>query len=663
MLLSYRSEIDGLRAIAILAVIGFHLFPTIIPGGFIGVDIFFVISGFLISSIIFKEIENNQFSFIRFYSRRIKRLFPALLIVFLIFYTYGWFVLLGDEFALLGKHIYYGSSFMANVAFLKEADYFHVDAGKKPFLHLWSLSIEEQYYLTWPLLLYFLSKIKTKKYMGWIILGLCLISFAISASFATDIILKQKIPILTFYTPPARFWELTIGSLLAYISYFKPEKLDRFLNIKTISTQNISSWIGVFLIVFSIIRFDNKDLYPGSLALIPTLGAFLIILAGNKTWFSRRILSHPYLVYIGLISYPLYLLHWPLIAFVHIIDPHAFELITVKLSLLLMSLILAYCIYQWCEKPIRSGSNNLAFLLIIIMFGFGFQGYQTYHKKYLPAIAKKPEAQQIMQAFGEWEYPGKLTPFKFKGFTFYEQKSNREKIVFLGDSNIQQYAPRITRLFEQQGNRLKSAIFATKHSWPPIPNLYADAYPAYKGMMDAILALIQDPNVTDVVIGAQWFGYLTGGSAYHYEKDGIHYPLEKGSKGLIQACDDLTQMIQEIIQQGKHVYLLSNIPIGSDYDPKNWFSKRNFSGKWEFASKQGSREEWSIYAKEVTALLQTIAKNSGAQLLNPEDFLCDEKKCATTTSVGDPIYMDSLHLRPTYVKDNVTFLDSILLKN
>lgn len=667
--LHYRSEIDGLRAIAIMAVVGFHFFPELIRGGFVGVDVFFVISGFLISSIIFREMESQQFSFINFYSRRIKRLFPALLTVFLIFYTYGWFVLLGDEFALLGKHIYYGSSFIANVGLWKEAGYFDVEGGLKPFLHLWSLSIEEQYYFVWPLLLYGFAKTKRKKYLGWFILALCVISFSISASFAMDVLFRKKLPTLTFYTPPARFWELMIGSLLAYISCFKSAELDgffenlqhRFLKQNIISIHSLCCFVGICLISFAIATFDSQDLYPGWLALFPTLGAFFIILAGNKTWISTRLLSHRSLVYIGLISYPLYLLHWPFIAFTKIIHPSAFNLNSVKFSLLIISVFLAFLIYRWFEKPIRSGSNRTALVLLAAMLMLGVHAHKTYKKQFLPAVAKKPGVQQIMQAFGEWEYPGKLTPLKFKGFTFYEQKSGREKVIFLGDSNMQQYAPRITRLFEQEGNRVKSAIFATKPSWPPIPHLQSTAYPAYEGMMEAVLALIQDPNVTDVVIGAQWFGYFGGSSSYYYEKDGIHYPLDKGSEGETKACQDLTHMIQEMIEHGKHVYLLSNIPVGRDYDPKSRFAKRDFLGRWELTPKQGNKEEWSLYSQDIRSLLQTIAQNSGAKLLNPEDFLCDDKECAATTANGDPIYMDSIHLRPTYVKENATFLDSIML--
>jgi len=659
---SYRAEIDGLRAIAVIAVVGFHLFPEFIRGGFVGVDVFFVISGFLISSIIFKETENEKFSFLNFYSRRIKRLFPALIIILAMFYFYGWFVLLSDEFFLLSKHVYYGSMFLTNFLLAEEVGYFDITGVKKPFLHLWSLSIEEQYYLIWPLLLYYFTKVKRKKYLGWFILCLCIISFAISASFLLDIVFRKKIPMLTFYTPPARFWELMIGSVLAYANHFKREELNRFLRKKTICISSLSCLVGVSLIVFSIINFNSTQLYPGWLALVPVLGAFLVILGGNKTWISTKILSNRYLVFIGLISYPLYLLHWPLIAMVNIINPKAFSLMSVKIFLLMLSIFLAFLIYRWVETPIRKSSNKIALLLVSVMIIVSVQALKGYKKGFLPAIARDVQAYQVMQAVSDWEYPGKLTPLLLKGFTFYEQKSGPEKVIFLGDSNVQQYAPRIARLFEKNGNGLKSAIFATYPSWFPIPNTHSPSYPHHEGIMEAALELARNPDVTDVVIGAQWLGYFNGETKHYHEKDGVRDSIGSVT-GKLSACDDLIKMIQGFIRDGKQVYLLSNIPIGWEYDPKSFFVQRDFFGRWALDKKQGNKEAWLAYFKELRPVLQKIAKDSGATLLHPEDFLCDEKECMATNKEGDPVYFDSLHLRANYVKNNVTFLDSVMLKN
>ena len=412
---------------------------------------------------------------------------------------------------------------------------------------------------------------------------------------------------------------------------------------------------------FSITNFNSTQLYPGWLALVPVLGAFLVILGGNKSWISTKVLSNRYLVFIGLISYPLYLLHWPLIAMVNIISPKVSSLVGVKLLLITLSIFLAFLIYRWVEKPIRNSSNKVALLLCSGMIIVSTQAHKGYKKNFLPAIPRDVQAYQVLKAVSDWEYPGKLTPLPFKEFLFYEQKAGREKVLFLGDSNVQQYAPRITRLFEENSNRLKSAIFATYPSWLPIPNVYSPNYPHHVGIMEAALELAKDSTVTDVVIGAQWLGYFNGGTKHYHVKDGIHYRLESAT-GAASACNDLTKLIQDFIKSGKRVYLVSNMPIGGEYDPKNLFVQRDFFGRWKIDKKNGSKESWLAYFKDLKLVLQKVAKDSGAILLNPEDLLCNEKECLVTDDKGDPIYYDSLHLRASYVKNKVDFLDSILLK-
>ncbi|HHF7373410.1 TPA: acyltransferase family protein, partial [Legionella bozemanae] len=211
--LNYRPDIDGLRAIAVLSVVGFHVFPTLIKGGFIGVDIFFVISGFLISSIIFNNLTNNNFNIFEFYSRRIKRIFPALLITLLACFIVGWFILFPHEYAQLGKHVLSGAGFFSNFTFWFEAGYFDNLAETKPLLHLWSLGVEEQYYIIWPLLLWLIWKKPP------IIPGVLSIIFM--ASLIINIRVVHHDLVAAFYSPQTRFWELVAGSFLAYFIFKK----------------------------------------------------------------------------------------------------------------------------------------------------------------------------------------------------------------------------------------------------------------------------------------------------------------------------------------------------------------------------------------------------------------------------------------------------------
>jgi peptidoglycan/LPS O-acetylase OafA/YrhL len=215
----YRPDIDGLRAIAVLLVVFFHAFPNRIKSGFIGVDIFFVISGFLISTIIFEDISDNKFSYAQFYQRRIRRIFPSLCIVLLSCLIFGWIALLTVEYTHLGLHVAAGSVFSSNILLWSESGYFDIDSASKPLLHLWSLGIEEQFYLVWPCMLILMSGLKKRHRL----LLLLIIAFS---SFALNIGLLAKYPIATFFMPFTRFWELAIGSIVAALMFFYKHELN-----------------------------------------------------------------------------------------------------------------------------------------------------------------------------------------------------------------------------------------------------------------------------------------------------------------------------------------------------------------------------------------------------------------------------------------------------
>ena len=225
----YRPDIDGLRAIAVLSVVAFHAFPNWIRGGFIGVDVFFVISGYLISTIIFENLDSGTFSFAEFYARRVKRIFPALLLVLTASYAFGWFALFADEYKQLGKHIAAGAGFVSNIVLWNEAGYFDSSAETKPLLHLWSLGIEEQFYVVWPLLLWLAWKQKFDLLTITIIVAL--------VSFFLNINGVKEDTVATFYSPQTRFWELLCGSLLAWISIYGKEACEGF-------KKKPMSWLG-----------------------------------------------------------------------------------------------------------------------------------------------------------------------------------------------------------------------------------------------------------------------------------------------------------------------------------------------------------------------------------------------------------------------------------
>jgi len=298
----YRPDIDGLRAVAILSVVGFHIFPEKIPGGFTGVDIFFVISGFLISTIIFSSLERDRFSLVEFYIRRIRRIFPALILVMIVCLAVGWFALIAYDFKPLGLHIAAGAGFVSNYVLWKESGYFDRAATAKPLLHLWSLAVEEQFYIFWPLLLSFVWK-KKWRFIS-IVIGIAIFSFAI------NIYLTGSYQNASFYLPVARFWELMTGGVLAFIVLHRPDLNSRY--------KNGQSVLGIALVALGVVLLNKQSAFPGWWALLPSIGAFLIISAGPEACLNRTLFSFKPMVWIGLISYPLYLWHWPILSYLRI---------------------------------------------------------------------------------------------------------------------------------------------------------------------------------------------------------------------------------------------------------------------------------------------------------------------------------------------------------
>ena len=382
---AYRPEIDGLRAFAVLSVVVFHAFPNWLKGGFIGVDIFFVISGFLITTHIFESLDKGIFSFADFFARRVRRIFPALILVMVCSLIFGWFVLLVDEYAQLGKHIASGATYIINFILVNETGYFDNAAETKPMLHLWSLAIEEQFYIIWPLVLWCAWKRKFNLFTITVIVA--------AISFYLNLIFLHSKPTVTFFWPIGRFWELLSGSILAWLLLYKGELLeslklwfDKHLVRLTFSKDTLTdglivsstmALVGFVLLVYGIIRIDESLAFPSLWALIPVLGTVLIIAGGSKAWLNRVIMMNPTAIWFGLISYPLYLWHWPVLSFLQIYKgdiPHRDNRITA----VVISIFLAWLTYKYIENPIRFGGLRKrlnASVIALVLFSVGGIGY------------------------------------------------------------------------------------------------------------------------------------------------------------------------------------------------------------------------------------------------------------------------------------------------
>lgn len=359
---SYRRDIDGLRAIAILLVVGYHASPRWFSSGFIGVDVFFVISGYLITKIILLEFHSKTFTFKNFYERRICRILPAFLILLAPVVVFGFFKLNSVEFKQLAESVFFSSIFAYNINLVGSSGYFDFPASQKPLLHLWSLGVEEQFYIIWPAAIVLAYNLK--------ISSIKLLVFLVLASLALNIQSLAQDSVKAFYLPHLRFYEIGIGAFLAHL---KPNERQHGL------LESFIPLMGVCLITCGLLLIDDTKPFPGYLALLPTLGTACLIWANEKSFVSRWFLSNRILVFIGKVSYPWYLFHWPAFAFQNIInraDPGSREY---RFTVVIVSFILATVIYKFIEMPIRRATHlrpKIAAFLLLVASIFGT--YATY---------------------------------------------------------------------------------------------------------------------------------------------------------------------------------------------------------------------------------------------------------------------------------------------
>jgi peptidoglycan/LPS O-acetylase OafA/YrhL len=332
---AYRPDIDGLRALAILLVVAYHYFG--LPGGYVGVDVFFVISGYLITGLLLADLEKSRLSLLGFYARRVRRILPALLVVLVTSLLVGWLWLLPHDFRVLAQEAGAGALYVFNFLLWHQSGYFDVSATTKPLLHLWSLAVEEQFYLLWPAFLLLANRCRRRTDLG--ILAIFI------ASFLINLITVHNDQVAAFYSPLSRLWELAAGGLLA--------QLERTRRSGTMSWwQSCLPIAGLLLILGAATLYDSSSEFPGYRAAVPVLGAVLIVAGGAGAWLNRGLFAGQPMVLVGKLSYSLYLWHWPVLVLATLLvaNEHFRYLNGVCLAI---SGLLAWATYFWCEQPIR----------------------------------------------------------------------------------------------------------------------------------------------------------------------------------------------------------------------------------------------------------------------------------------------------------------------
>ncbi|HIH9261761.1 TPA: acyltransferase family protein [Enterobacter ludwigii] len=453
MNIRYRADVDGLRALAVLLVFAYHLKLSIFSGGFVGVDVFFVISGFLITGIVIRSIDDNKFSFLEFFNRRIKRIVPNVFVVATFTLLVGWFVLLPNDYAALINSYFSTSIYAANFYFWDVTGaYFSSSSDEMPLLHMWSLAVEEQFYFVWPVILFAWAKLSKGKHLGLIALALAVISFAISQYVAK---LDSG---FAYYMLHTRSGGLLLGASLA-LMHRDYEAVRKF-----------NSWavvvVGAVFIIYSAVSIDSFSTFPGVNSAIPSLGAFMIIAGGSgfKSNFASKILSSKPVVWTGLISFSVYLWHWPFIAYATYLG--VLDYWYVKVSIFILTLILSALSLKLIENPIRK--SNIVFYKSFISINL------TFIVLSLVAMILSSQTRGFEFRFNDKElslgkidvkYPGldegwcQVTAEGVKGIKYDESmshcyigdKSSKNEVLYFGDSNAGHYGPFIDELARRAG--------------------------------------------------------------------------------------------------------------------------------------------------------------------------------------------------------------------
>lgn len=629
--MQYRPEIDGLRAIAVVSVILYHAQITILgyhpfKGGFVGVDIFFVISGFLISCYIFENLEKGNFSFFDFFARRIRRIFPALILVMTSTLVLGFFVLFKNEYTQLSKHIAYGAAFINNFILADEIGYFDNAAETKPMLHLWSLAVEEQFYIVWPFVLW----LAYKKNFNLLYVA---ILFAVT-SFYINLLFINSYPKKFFYLPFGRFWELMIGCSLAWLSFYKPKPInklkviiDNFLiktfHFKVLKTDtsivsNLMLLTGLFLLVYGLFWLNTDLPFPSKWAIIPVLGTALIIASGSKTYLNHILLSNPILVWIGLISYPLYLWHWPIFSFMHIMGLVS-ENSEPKLFAIILSFILAWLTYKFVEKPIRNYGKwhiKTLFLLVLISVvgAISFVNYKT-KGNFLPKSVKQSIADTAVYSPMRKDCHFKLrNDFDWSNFCkYYEGKT---PIAVFGNSHSVELAYGIALELKSLGLGIQHHTMSGCNHNVGLNGLTEKQKICSDWQTQVIERLKLDESIYSVIVSYRNENKLN---------DSLHLMA-------------LVNMLDSLIKANKEVILVLQAPLLkmhiNDYIRKHFlFPRSNVIGL--------AKKDWLNIYHEKKTLLEKIPKE--VKVYDPSDLFCDDSNCYAIKN-GKALYFDTDHM-------------------
>ncbi|WP_321961120.1 acyltransferase family protein [Paraburkholderia sp. J7] len=636
----YRPDIDGLRAIAVLSVLAFHAFPSHLRGGFVGVDLFFVISGFLISTIIFESVEEGRFSYVEFYMRRIRRIFPALVVVLAACLVAGWFLLMPEEYQQLGKHLVAGATFLSNIALWREAGYFDDTAATKPLLHLWSLGVEEQFYIFWPLL----ASFAYRRRLGFPLL----LGGIAAASFAVSLVTSASDPTAAFYSPLSRFWELMIGGSLAWLLLHRPTLVQYGPR-----ASNALSAAGLLLIGAAVVFINENDVFPGWRALLPTVGAFLVICAGPHAWLNKHVLANRLAVAIGLISYPLYLWHWPLLSFANILAGGLFVPVSTRLTLVLASIVLAALTYRLVELPIRTKKANRRQLgaLCVALALLGVAGAVLFARAGLPTRAAADNrgfalyTQNEQMRLALQPEPCQLADAKADKFcTAYNMAATGNLMVVWGDSHGGAWLPVLRSIAVERNMRLMAFVHV---GCPPLLDTRrSDGAQSGRdcsrlGLAEPIASSIEQLKPAVVFYIGRWSLYGNGWTLFGELQKATHFVTTdpNGTATLATSRAALTSQlpltVKALAASTPRLVVFQNPPV-----LEGKLLPRFYADPERIEPSAAANLQTEAFERK---LVESVATIPNVRVFDPVPRLCTGATCKAVLD-GVPVYEDDNHV-------------------
>jgi peptidoglycan/LPS O-acetylase OafA/YrhL len=654
----YRREIDGLRALAVLPVILFHAGFPAFSGGFVGVDVFFVISGYLITTIILSEMEEDRFSVLHFYDRRARRIIPALFLVLLASTLLALLCLPPSHMKDYSESLVAVSLFSSNIFFWQEAGYWDIENELKPLLHTWSLAVEEQYYILFPLFLFFMWRFGKR----WILISF--FSITLASLFLSQWASSREAS-ANFFLLPTRGWELALGAGIAFYFLYRQALINSILSHRAV--DEVMGWAGLSMIAYSVLAFDEHTPFPGFYALLPTIGAALVIIFASNQTAAGKLLGSKLLVGIGLISYSAYLWHQPLFAYARHSTPDEPGL-TILSALSLLSLALAFLSWKYVEAPFRRRGNfsrkqifTGTALGSIAFITFGMLGYFTngFESRFETAFVESINAAKQTTRIKDLCLDNSLEDSN-RYCLLTEGKAH--SVVLFGDSHAKVLAEELKQAFSQTDTGL---LLIIQFSCPPVADVYRADMPdrtvCYDHNKQAYDYIINNDSITHVILTARWTLAMEG-TRFDNKEGG----KERGKKPHLDIVEDGTYLYHEqydhrnliaqryadsveaLLDAGKTVILIYPTPEAG-WNVPDYLTHHYQSGSYSRLDKSVGSTSYDVFLQRnqrAISALDTIEPDKNLVRIYPGEIFCDaalKGRCITHED-GEIFYRDDDHL-------------------